>query len=64
MKYPAAGGFEMEDAIYLIGPITWLGGIEYFFLVYGLGTFGYLLFTVVSFFRRENLKGRLGASNR
>lgn len=64
VAHPVLGGFELEDFIYLIGPITWLGGIEYFFLFYGLGTFGYLLFTVVSFFRRENLKDRLGASNR
>jgi hypothetical protein len=63
VAHPVMGGFELEDFVYLIGPITWLGGIEYFFLVYGLGTFGYLLFTIVSF-RREHLKGRLGASNR
>lgn len=51
--HPGFGGFELEDFIYLIGPIVWLGGIEYFFLVYGAGTFGYLLFTIISFFRKE-----------
>lgn len=35
-------GVEAEDLVYLIGPITWLGGLDYFFLAYGLGTFGYL----------------------
>jgi len=56
VEHPAAGGFEIEDFIYLIGPIAWLGWIEYFFLVYGLGTFGYLIFTIVSLLRQEYLK--------
>jgi phosphatidylglycerophosphate synthase len=56
VAHPEMGGFELEDFIYLIGPITWLGGIEYFFLVYGLGTLGYLLFTIMSFIRREFFK--------
>ena len=51
VEHPHFGGFEVEDFIYLIGPITWLGWIEYFFLAYGLGTFGYLVFTLVSFVR-------------
>jgi len=42
VAHPTGGGFEIEDFIYLIGPITWLGGLDYFFLVYGLGTLGYL----------------------
>jgi len=53
VEHPHFGGFELEDFIYLIGPITWLGGLEYFFLFYGLGTFGYLIFTILSFFRQE-----------
>ncbi|MDP6517011.1 MAG: CDP-alcohol phosphatidyltransferase family protein [Alphaproteobacteria bacterium] len=43
VAHPYFGGFELEDFIYLIGPITWLGGLDYFFLVYGLGAIGYLL---------------------
>lgn len=39
-------GVELEDFIYLIGPITWAGGLEYFFLAYGFGTFGYLAWTL------------------
>lgn len=64
VEHPTAGGFEIEDFIYLIGPIAWLGWIEYFFLVYGLGTFGYLVFTIVSFLRQEYLRRRLGGSGR
>lgn len=60
VAHPGFGGFELEDFIYLIGPIAWLGGIEYFFLIYGLGTFGYLLFTTGSFFRHEIFNRRLG----
>ncbi len=51
VAHPRSGGFEIEDFIYLIGPITWLGGLEYFFVVYGLGTLGYLAWTVVEFAR-------------
>ena len=45
VAHPKYGGVEIEDIIYLIGPITWLGGIEYFFLAYGIGTFGYTSWT-------------------
>jgi archaetidylinositol phosphate synthase len=62
VEYPHFGGFEIEDFIYLIGPITWLGGIEYFFLVYGLGTFGYLIFTIKSMVRQEYQRQKLGDS--
>ncbi len=46
VAHPHYAGFEIEDIIYLIGPITWMGGLKYFFLVYGFGTFGYLLWTL------------------
>ena len=55
VAHPAAAGFEIEDFTYLIGPITWLGGLEYFFIVYGLGTIGYFLWTI-SCFRRPKIK--------
>ena len=54
VAHPAAAGFEIEDFTYLIGPITWVGGLEYFFIVYGLGTIGYLLWTI-SCFRRPKI---------
>ncbi len=46
VAHPRYAGVEIEDLIYLIGPITWLGGLEYFFLAYGMGSFGYLAWTV------------------
>ena len=42
--YPRIGPFELEDGIYLIGPIVWLGGLFPFFIVGCLGTL--LYFTV------------------
>lgn len=62
VEHPHFGGFEIEDFIYLIGPIAWFGGIEYFFLFYGLGTFGYLIFTVISMLRQEYQRNKLGDS--
>lgn len=47
VEHPALGGFEIEDGIYLIGPITWLVGIHYFFVPYALGTIGYLAWTIL-----------------
>ena len=49
VQHPAMGGFEIEDFIYLIGPITWLLGIRWFFLPFALGTLGYLLWTIVKY---------------
>ncbi|MEE8515483.1 MAG: CDP-alcohol phosphatidyltransferase family protein [Alphaproteobacteria bacterium] len=46
VAHPHAAGFELEDFIYLIGPITWLGGLDYFFVAYSLGAIGYLGWTL------------------
>ncbi len=32
------GGFEIEDTLYLIGPVAWLGGLEPFIVAAGIGT--------------------------
>ncbi len=53
VEHPHIGGFEIEDFIYLIGPITWIGGLSYFFLAYGLGTLGYLGWTLVEVIRHR-----------
>jgi phosphatidylglycerophosphate synthase len=53
VDHPARYGFTIEDFIYLIGPITWFAGIEYFFVPYALGTFGYLAWTIGEY-RRWN----------
>ncbi len=35
--YPGVAGFELEDGIYLIAPITWLGWLTPFFVACGVG---------------------------
>jgi phosphatidylglycerophosphate synthase len=55
--YPGYAGFELEDGIYLIGPIIWLGWIEPFFL---LGAAGVLLFGVWTLLRALRPAARRG----
>ncbi len=49
--YPGFAGFELEDGIYLIAPITWLGWLEPFFLLCGAGAGIYGLWTLVTLIR-------------
>jgi phosphatidylglycerophosphate synthase len=58
-RHPYFRGFELEDFIYLIGPITWFAGILWFFVPYGLGTLGYLAWTIVEY-RRWHRPGGAG----
>lgn len=51
VEHPAFAAFELEDFIYLIGPITWLAGILWFFVPYALGNIGYLVWTITEFNR-------------
>jgi archaetidylinositol phosphate synthase len=44
--YPGFAGFELEDGIYLIAPITWLGFLEPFFIAAGSGATVYFLWTL------------------
>lgn len=49
--YPAVAGFELEDGIYLIAPITWLGFLPEFFVLAGIGAAVYCLWTFWSLLR-------------
>jgi hypothetical protein len=42
--YPQWGPFELEDGVYLIGPVTWLGGLAGFFV---LGAPGQIAFSAL-----------------
>ncbi|HEY5725576.1 MAG TPA: hypothetical protein VIX40_06430, partial [Methylomirabilota bacterium] len=42
--YPQWGPFELEDGVYLIGPVTWLGGLAGFFV---LGALGQIVFSAL-----------------
>ncbi len=46
--YVAFGGFELEDGIYLIAPITWAGFLMPFFVLAGIGAAIYCLWTLWS----------------
>ncbi len=61
VEHPAKGGFELEDFIYLIGPITWAGGLLFFFVLYGFGNLGYLAWTIYEF-RRNAVRAKEGSS--
>jgi hypothetical protein len=44
--YPGFAGFELEDGIYLLAPITWIGGLQPFFVAAALGACLYCLWTL------------------
>ena len=54
VEHPARGGFEIEDFVYLIGPITWGAGILWFFVPYAVGNIGYLFWTIREYKRHAN----------
>ncbi len=49
--YPGFAGFELEDGIYLLAPITWLGWLEPFFVLCGAGAAVYGLWTLITLIR-------------
>jgi phosphatidylglycerophosphate synthase len=44
--YPGFAGFELEDGIYLLAPITWLGYLAPFFVAAGIGAAVYTLWSL------------------
>jgi len=50
-NYPGLAGFELEDGIYLIAPIVWLGWAQPFLICAGIGAGVYALWTLRSFLR-------------
>jgi len=49
--YPGFAGFELEDGIYLIAPITWAGYLMEFFTLAGIGAALYTLYSLLSLLR-------------
>ncbi|MDX1540622.1 MAG: hypothetical protein R3349_04395, partial [Geminicoccaceae bacterium] len=45
-RQPRWHGFEIEDVLYLLGPVTWLGGLEPFLLLAGIGAPVYLVHVI------------------
>ena len=44
--YPEFAGFQLEDGIYLLAPITWIGFLTPFFAAAGVGAAVYCLWTL------------------
>lgn len=57
---PNFAGFEIEDALYLLGPATWLGWLEPTILAAGVVTPLFLLWVVWDWWRHQPRAGRLG----
>lgn len=52
--YPGFAGFELEDGIYLLAPITWAGFLMPFFVAAGTGAVLYCLWTLASLLRGKS----------
>lgn len=50
---PSASGFELEDIMYLVGPITWLGALQPFLIAAGFGAPAFALWLAWQF-RRDS----------
>ena len=56
--YPGVGGADLEDTVYLLGPITWFGALEYFFLLGCVGTLCFAGWTITTFVGRRRGSGQ------
>ncbi len=57
---PNFAGFEIEDALYLLAPATWLGWLEPLILAAGVVTPLFLLWVVWEWWRHQRPAGSLG----
>jgi archaetidylinositol phosphate synthase len=46
VKQTVRAGFEIEDILYIVAPITWLGWLDYFILLAGIGAPLFLLYVI------------------
>lgn len=46
VSYPRVAGFELEDGIYLLAPVTWMGFVAPFFVLAGIGATVYCLWSM------------------
>lgn len=52
VKQNSFAGFEIEDTLYIVGPVTWLGQLEPFLVAAGIGTPLFLIWVLIAS-RRE-----------
>jgi phosphatidylglycerophosphate synthase len=50
-RQPSFAGFEPEDTLYIVGPVTWLGALQPFLLAAGIGTPVFLLWVLWQWLR-------------
>ena len=57
-EQPCFAGFEIEDVLYLIGPITWFGALRPFLIAAGIGAPIFMLLVIYLFFvqQRKSVK--------
>lgn len=46
---PSWGGFEIEDIMYLVGPIAWIDGLDIFLLLASIGTPIFMVMTILEY---------------
>jgi archaetidylinositol phosphate synthase len=46
VRQTVRGGFEIEDTLYLLAPITWFGLLKYFIVAAGIGAPVFLLYVI------------------
>ncbi|MGB0552634.1 MAG: CDP-alcohol phosphatidyltransferase family protein [Alphaproteobacteria bacterium] len=46
VKQTVRAGFEIEDILYIVAPITWVGLLDYFILLAGIGAPLFLLYVI------------------
>lgn len=46
VRQKVKGGFEIEDTLYAVAPITWIGALEYFIVLAGIGAPLFLIYVV------------------
>jgi phosphatidylglycerophosphate synthase len=51
--YPSLAGFELEDGIYLLAPVTWMGWLSEFYFLSCCGAVVYLLWTLNCLMRQR-----------
>jgi phosphatidylglycerophosphate synthase len=57
IRQPSTLGFEIEDTLYIVGPITWLGVLEPFILLSGIGTPLFLIYVLYDAGRMVKARG-------
>ena len=50
---PGFAGFEIEDIMYVVGPLAWFGGLDVFLLLASIGTPIFMVMTIREYFVRR-----------